>query len=222
MSRTAATQPTATGPVTRKGIATRALILQNAAELFAERGYAETTLSELISRSGMAKGAFYFHFQSKEKLALAVLGEKQQQWREFVRERVLEHDQAIEQLRALAPAISQLHRDDPSAFSAARLTRDLRRIPELAERVRTHTRNWIELVADIVARAQQAGDLPAQLDAHALATVLVAATDGLKDLSDLLDSPSRARRGFERRMDGVVELLEAIISAHTEPQRRQR
>ena len=34
-------------------------------------------------------------------------------------------------------------------------------------------------------------------DATALATVLVAATDGLKDLSDIVDPPSRARRGFE-------------------------
>jgi len=34
-------------------------------------------------------------------------------------------------------------------------------------------------------------DLPAHLDAAALAAILVAATDGLKDLSDILDPPSR-------------------------------
>ncbi len=43
--------------------------------------------------------------------------------------------------------------------------------------------------------AQEDGDLPAQLDATGLAAVLVAATDGLKDLSDILDPPNRSRRG---------------------------
>src|SRR5499427_9607632 len=76
-------------PVTPKGHATRASILQTAAEVFAERGYGDTTLSELIARSGLTKGAFYFHFASKEQLALAVLEEKQRQWREFVQEQVL-------------------------------------------------------------------------------------------------------------------------------------
>ena len=197
--------------MTPKGVATRAFILQTAAEVFAERGYVETTLSELIARSGMAKGAFYFHFPSKEDLALAVLGEKQQQWHEFVRARVLEQDRAIEQLRALAPAIAELHRHDPSAFSAARLIRDLRRMPELAERVQAPMRGWIELVADIIRRAQHDGDFPRHLDANTTATVLVAATDGLKDLADVLDPPSRARRGFERRMEALVALLEAVI-----------
>jgi hypothetical protein len=47
-------------------------------------------------------------------------------------------------------------------------------------------------------------------DATALATVLVAATDGLKDLSDIVDPPSRARRGFERRLQHLTELVESL------------
>jgi AcrR family transcriptional regulator len=198
--------------VTPKGHATRAFILQTAAEVFAQRGYAETTLSELIARTGLAKGAFYFHFASKEQLAFAVFEEKQRQWLDFVRERVLRHPTAIDQLRALGPALVQLHREDPSAFSAARLSRDLRRIPEAGDRIRTQMRGWIELLAGIVERCQADGDLPPQLDATALATVLVAATDGLKDLSDILDPPVRAKRGFERRMQGLVSLVDALAT----------
>ena len=59
--------------VTPKGAATRAFLLQVAAEVFAERGYVETTMAELIARSGLTKGAFYFHFSSKDQLALAVV-----------------------------------------------------------------------------------------------------------------------------------------------------
>jgi AcrR family transcriptional regulator len=200
-------------PVTPKGHATRALILQSAAEAFAERGYGDTTLSELIARSGLTKGAFYFHFASKEQLALAVLEEKQRQWREFVQERVLARPRAIDQLLALGPAMTRLHREDPGAYSAQRLTRDLARVPELADRVRAQTRDWIELVASIVSQAQRDGDLAVKPDATALATVLVAATDGLKDLSDIVDPPSRARRGFERRLQHLTELVESLSTA---------
>ena len=199
-------------PVTPKGHATRASILQTAAEVFAERGYADTTFSELIARSGLTKGAFYFHFTSKEQLALAVLAEKQRQWLEFVSQRVGDKPKAIDQLRALGPALIRLHREDPSAYSASRLSRDLSRMPELIDSVRAQTRGWIDLVADVISRAKQEGDLPADLDATALATILVAATDGLKDLSEILDPPSRARRGFEQRMQRLIEIVEALIS----------
>ena len=198
-------------PVTPKGHATRASILQTAAEVFAERGYAETTLSELIARSGLTKGAFYFHFTSKEQLALAVLEEKQRQWLEFVSRRALAKPAAIDQLRALGPALIKLHREDPGAYSAPRLSRDLARMPELAGIVRVQMRGWIDLVADIISRAKRDGDLPSQLDSTALATILVAATDGLKDLSDILDPPNRAKRGFEQRMQRLSEIVEALI-----------
>jgi len=204
-------------PVTPKGQATRASILQTAAEVFAERGYADTTLSELIARSGLTKGAFYFHFSSKEQLAFAVLEEKQRQWLQFVSQRVLDKPRAIDQLRALGPALIRLHREDPGAYSASRLSRDLGRMPELAGSVRAQMRGWIELVADIIGRAQQEGDLRSELDATALATILVAATDGLKDLSDILDPPSRARRGFEQRMQRLIEIVEALISRDEDP-----
>ena len=206
-------------PVTPKGQATRASILQTAAEVFAERGYAETTLSELIARSGLTKGAFYFHFTSKEQLALEVLEEKQRQWLEFVSQRALAKPVAIDQLRALGPALIKLHREDPSAYSAPRLARDLARMPELAGIVRAQMRGWIDLVASIISRAQQDGDLPPQLDATALATILVAATDGLKDLSGILDPPNRAKRGFEQRMQRMTEIVEALISRDEHPAR---
>jgi AcrR family transcriptional regulator len=198
-------------PVTPKGHATRAFILQTAAEVFAERGYADTTLAELIARSGLTKGAFYFHFASKEQLAYAVLEEKQRQWLQLVREQILKRPTAIEQLRMLGPALIKLHRDDPSAYSASRLSRDLGRMPDLAHNVRSLMNSWIELIAGIIAQAQQEGGLPADLDPIALATILVAATDGLKDLSDILDPPARAKRGFEQRMRSLIEIVDGLL-----------
>ncbi|MFJ9432969.1 ScbR family autoregulator-binding transcription factor [Streptomyces sp. NPDC101490] len=56
-----------------RAIRTRRMILESAATVFAERGYERTTIGEILMRAGVTKGALYFHFASKEDLALGVL-----------------------------------------------------------------------------------------------------------------------------------------------------
>jgi hypothetical protein len=73
-------------------------------------------------------------------------------------------------------------------------------------------RTWVGLVAGLIREAQADGDLPNTVDADDLAAVLVATTDGLKDLSALIDSPSRARRAYERRMNTLVTLVDTFSS----------
>jgi AcrR family transcriptional regulator len=44
-----------------------------AARLFADRGYAATSVREIVEAAGVAKPTLYYHFQSKEGLASALL-----------------------------------------------------------------------------------------------------------------------------------------------------
>ena len=43
-------------------------LLDRAAELFAERGYAETRVIDIVRAAGVAKGLFYWYFENKEAL----------------------------------------------------------------------------------------------------------------------------------------------------------
>ena len=52
---------------------TKERILQAAIFLFWERGYADTTLADLMERADVNSGSFYYFFKSKEKLLLAML-----------------------------------------------------------------------------------------------------------------------------------------------------
>ena len=54
---------------------TRRRLLEVAAEFFATKGYAETSLDEIAEEAGLTKGAVYSNFTSKAELALAVLDE---------------------------------------------------------------------------------------------------------------------------------------------------
>jgi len=53
--------------------ATRAALLDEATTLFAERGYAGTSLEDVASASRVTRGAVYHHFASKQALFEAVL-----------------------------------------------------------------------------------------------------------------------------------------------------
>ncbi|WP_327232806.1 TetR/AcrR family transcriptional regulator [Streptomyces sp. NBC_01317] len=61
-----------------RAIRTRMAILEAAGAVFDEFGYSSTTLTMVLERAEVTKGALYFHFQSKEALAQAVLDEQVQ------------------------------------------------------------------------------------------------------------------------------------------------
>lgn len=49
-------------------LGTRECILKVAASLFARKGYAATTVREIVEAAGVTKPALYYHFRSKERL----------------------------------------------------------------------------------------------------------------------------------------------------------
>ena len=55
--------------------ATRRKIIDSAVKLFSEIGYPATGLGDIIERAGLTKGALYYHFDSKESLATAIIEE---------------------------------------------------------------------------------------------------------------------------------------------------
>ena len=55
---------------TRKADETRRRILEAALALFAERGFESTTMRDVAARAGLATGAAYYYFASKDELVL--------------------------------------------------------------------------------------------------------------------------------------------------------
>ncbi|CAM4082925.1 TetR/AcrR family transcriptional regulator [Kibdelosporangium persicum] len=51
----------------------RRLLITAAAELFAERGYRQTTFEDIATRSGVSRGSIPWHFGNKEGLLAAVV-----------------------------------------------------------------------------------------------------------------------------------------------------
>ena len=62
---TAASSPDARH-LTAQGVERKGQLLEHAARLFAERGYAATRIADIVKAAGVAKGLFYWYFENKE------------------------------------------------------------------------------------------------------------------------------------------------------------
>ncbi|WP_026883837.1 TetR/AcrR family transcriptional regulator [Clostridium akagii] len=59
-------------PKNTKGEQSKNKLIECAAELFMQKGYNATGISDILAGTGLPKGSFYFHFPSKKDLAVKV------------------------------------------------------------------------------------------------------------------------------------------------------
>ncbi len=57
----------------RSGIPTREKLLSSSEELFNRRGFAGTSIDQIIAETGVTKGTFFYHFKTKQDLARALI-----------------------------------------------------------------------------------------------------------------------------------------------------
>jgi len=188
---------------------TRRRILDTAAAVFAEHGYLGTSLNQLIAATGLAKGGFYFHFPSKEALALACLQDKQEQWIGKVMSAALQHERAIDQLVSIPHTLCDVYEQDPSYACVGKLSMELmERVPELVPQVRPAIVAWVRLTSELIRRAQQEGDVRTELDPDAVAEVAVASVVGIEKMAACMSGGA----DFRRRIQAFVPLFRDSIA----------
>jgi AcrR family transcriptional regulator len=162
---------------------TRAQVLTAAAELLSAKGYRNTSMQDVADRVGMTKGAVYFHFRSKEALAVAVVQHHYGQWpnvAEHIRAGGLGPMDTIEELLNRATTAFQ---KDPVMQAGARL--QLER-PLIDAEVPQPYVDWTTLLTRLFAEAEAAGELRAGVTPEAAARTVIAAVFGMQHISDTL------------------------------------
>jgi AcrR family transcriptional regulator len=108
----------------RAAAKTRERILQVALELFAQHGYAATSVADLAARLGTSKAALYYHFRSKEELLDELLSSSLSGFMEIAERAasgLLPPEEligAIIDLTTISGALRAAVSTDPSAMSA--------------------------------------------------------------------------------------------------------
>ncbi|WP_416566201.1 TetR/AcrR family transcriptional regulator [Nocardia testacea] len=161
---------------------TRALLLDAAEEVFAEKGFAAATLDDIAHAAGYTKGAIYKHFSVKEELFLAV---SDRYWRRYYDNfaEVLSTVTAVgpRELDRVAERWRQLSRDRGAEHAALghEFTLYLLRNPEARARVAAKRLEVAEELAGFVAEnlARVGGSLT--ITPRAFAQVLIATSDSV-------------------------------------------
>jgi AcrR family transcriptional regulator len=138
----------------------RARVLDAAVELFAQQGYDGTSVTQVITRAGVAKGGFYHHFASKEALLYEVYGDLISRQLEGMDAIVALRLPAADTLRALIHDLVET--TAASARPALVFWREMHRLgDERTEQYRTARRRYHDTVQRLVRDAQAAGEFSA-------------------------------------------------------------
>jgi TetR/AcrR family transcriptional repressor of nem operon len=176
----------------------RVKILGAAQSLIELRGYSALGVAEICQAAGVPKGSFYYFFESKEALALAVLDE---QWRvqRADWERVLGGDDAdpLERLRRLFEETEAGLRAGQQSCGTVlgcmfgNLTLELStQTASIRERLREIFEAQVTMVANVVAEAQSRG-VVAVADTNEAGQALVALLEGQVLFAKLYNTTQR-------------------------------
>lgn len=175
-----------------RSLATRRAIVVAAAERFAVVGYHAAALSEIVSLSGVTKGAMYFHFPNKEAVADAVITATEEIWTALLAELDARGGDPLRTVVVLTEQVVDRVRHDPVVRGGTRLLNDA------AVTVRHGTAHYRFAEQSVVTRlrdASAAGALREGVEAAVLGrqiATLMAGHNLICERSDTLDElPAR-------------------------------
>jgi AcrR family transcriptional regulator len=153
---------------------TREALVLAAAEAFADDGYALASLPEISRRAGVSAGALHFHFASKSVLAAEVENVAAERLARLAERCRATADTSLQSLVDTGSGLLGALADDPVVRAGFRLSGDPARKNDSGL-----LQWWHGQVGELVADAQDAGELEQTVSPDAATTVIVASVVGL-------------------------------------------
>jgi len=182
--------------------ATRQRLIELGVERFPAKGYSATSVRDLLRGSGLAIGAFYYHFASKQEYFLAILESTSGPPGAFGALAEASAPTTLEE--AIAIAMGPLA-GDPAGGAMSLVVADFalshRDDPAIRERVAGLRRRVVREVADFIRVMQRRGLMRIDRSAEALASMAFATIEGHVFHAQIYGE------GAESMADAAVRLL---------------
>ncbi|MET9793761.1 ScbR family autoregulator-binding transcription factor [Streptomyces canus] len=153
---------------------TRHVVLEAAAQVFAEHGYATARIADILKVAGVTKGALYFHFDSKEALAKGVLELQTDQ-------RLPPQETRLQEVVDITMTVAHRLPVDVVLRAGARLSAD----PVGREHYGSAWSLWADMLTGLLAQAHRNGELMAHAQPREIAELIVGAFNGVQLYSHL-------------------------------------
>ena len=166
-------------PSTRRGRASRERIVERAAELFAKRGIAATSVDEVLAAAGAGKGQFYHYFRSRDELAAAAVGYRCAQVLARLTQALGDVSSLAGLEQALAGFVAGFEQTGMPGCPIGTLATEVAvRNEDARLQAAAGFDAWERLLADALERMRQRGELRADAQPARLATGLLASIEG--------------------------------------------
>jgi AcrR family transcriptional regulator len=153
--------------------------VERAAELFAERGIAATSVDEVLAAAGAGKGQFYHYFRGRDELAAAAVGYRCAQVVAGLSQSLGSVSSLAELERALAAFAAGFEEMGMPGCPIGTLAAEVAgRNEEARLQAAAGFDAWEQLLAGTLERMRQGGELRADASPAALATGLLASIEG--------------------------------------------
>ena len=166
-------------PITRRGRASRERIVERAAELFAARGIAATSLDEVLAAAAAGKGQFYHYFRGRDDLVEAAVAHRCAQVLAGLTQALASVSTLAELERALAGFAAGFEQMGLPGCPIGTLAAEVAGRNEAARvQAAAGFDAWERLFADALGRMRERGELRPDAAPQVLATALLASIEG--------------------------------------------
>jgi TetR/AcrR family transcriptional repressor of nem operon len=189
----------------KKGIETKERIVHKALNLFHEKGYNLTSMNDIVDLTGVKKGNLYFHYNSKEELAVEVLKEALREYDAFITSRI-SGITPLERLISMINAIAAYHVENGNGRGcifgnmALESKENSSALSEFVESVFTQ---WESNISNLLKKSINAGELPELDSTERYARVIISQLEGAVMLS-------RLHSGYESLRDSVEMIIATL------------
>jgi TetR/AcrR family fatty acid metabolism transcriptional regulator len=157
----------------------RKLILRAAVEVFAERGFHKTRVSDIAKKAGVAYGLIYHYFQSKDEVLNSVFEVNWAVFLKVLREIAQSSGKSTgEKLTSISDLLIDALRINPALIQV--MIQEVSRSDRFGQPKKVEAfRDAVSIIRGIVAEGQQNGDVRRSLDASLTAFVFFGALETL-------------------------------------------
>jgi TetR/AcrR family transcriptional regulator, transcriptional repressor for nem operon len=171
---------------------TKRRLLEASLELMLQRGYSGLGVQDVLDRTGIPKGSFYHHFESKQDMALQAVDLYTATGHELLRHCLTPNGvPALMRVRTFFEQLADFYATQGYlGCLLGTLGQELAGANEVfRKKIETCLTSLAAPIAECLEQARTEGDLPADTDTSHLANVLLDAWEGAALRSRLLRSP---------------------------------
>lgn len=188
--------------MTASGSDTRSTIMDAAEELILDRGFAGTTVEAIIDRAGLTKGSFFYHFDTKDDLARAIVRRYAELDAEHLRTNLARAEeesgdpleQVIHFVRLFEEDMEELTEPYPGCLFASYCYQNQLFDEETFGIVEDGLLRWRRLLGEKLRATMEEHEPRRPVDADDLADMLLVAFEGGLVVSKTLEEPDTVAR----------------------------